>query len=248
MADKANNKNSAEKPVEVSLKNPSDFYSPLNLHQPEESCQDYSMQDIDGNLLITCFSNILEEFTAKQANIMGNFAEVLAENQSKNMNRISTEIVKQLNSFNENLLAYKANRSSGVAAVSVNPNKKYAGAATINVNPVRHTSRANSSGDENRNSDSSQGETDMRKVKRKRLSSKFQESKTHVRDTCEHREPPEEDELSLYSGSDLDDQIDRLVDTPLTLPMQREGGFVLMKRVKILMRMTSSKILKMGNP
>ena len=52
--------------------------------------------DIDENLLTTCFSNILEKFTVNQANIMGNFAEVLAENQSKNMNRISSEIGKQL--------------------------------------------------------------------------------------------------------------------------------------------------------
>ena len=79
MADKTNNKNSTEKPVEVSLKTPSDFYSPLNL-QPQESCQDHSLQGIDGNLLTTCSSNILEKFTAKQANIMGTFAEVLAEN------------------------------------------------------------------------------------------------------------------------------------------------------------------------
>ena len=49
------------------------------------------MQDIDGNQLTTYYSNILEKFRAKQANIMGNLAEVLAENQSKNMNRISTE-------------------------------------------------------------------------------------------------------------------------------------------------------------
>ena len=145
---------------------------------------------------------------------MGTFAEVLAENQSKNMNRISTEIGKQLNSFNENLSAYKSDRSSGVATVSINPNKKSIGAATINVNYVRHTSRANASEEENRNSDSSQGETDMRKAKRKHLSSKCQKSKTHVRDTCEHHQPPEEDKLSLYGGSDLDDQIDRLVDTP----------------------------------
>ena len=53
----------------------------------------------------------------------------------------------------------------------------------------------------------------MRKAKRKRHSSKCQKSKTHVRDTGEHGQPPEEDELSLYGGSDLDDQIDRLVDT-----------------------------------
>ena len=142
MVDKTNNKNSADKSVEVSLKTPSNFYSPSNL-QPQESCQDRSMQDIDVNLLTTCFSNILEKFTAKQANIMGNFAEVLAESQSKNMKRISTEIGKQLNSFNENLSAYKANRSSGVATISVNPNKKSTGAATNSVRPVRHTSRVN---------------------------------------------------------------------------------------------------------
>ena len=97
MADKTNNKSSAEKPDEVSLKTPSDFHSP-NL-KPQESCQEHSMQGIDGHLLTVCFSNILEKFTGKQANSMGNFAEVLAENQSKNMNRISTEIGKQLNSL-----------------------------------------------------------------------------------------------------------------------------------------------------
>ena len=54
----------------------------------------------------------------------------------------------------------------------------------------------------------------MWKAKRKRLSSKFEKSKTHVRDTDENSQPPEEDELSLCGLSDLDDQIDRLVDTP----------------------------------
>ena len=44
----------------------------------------------------------------------------------------------QLNSFNENLSAYKANRSSG-STTSVNPSNKSAGAATINVNPARRT-------------------------------------------------------------------------------------------------------------
>ena len=33
--------------------------------------------------------NIHEKFTAKQATVKGNFAEVLAENQSKNVNIIS---------------------------------------------------------------------------------------------------------------------------------------------------------------
>ena len=61
------------------------------------------------------------------------------------MNRISTEIKKQLNSFNENLSAYKTNRSLGVATISVNPIKKSTGAATISINPARHNSRANAS-------------------------------------------------------------------------------------------------------
>ena len=144
---------------------------------------------------------------------MVNFAEVLTENQSKNMNRICSEIEKQLNSFNEDVSAYKANRNSGVATISVNPNMKSTGAATINVNRARHTWRVNTSGEEDKNSDSGQGETDIRKAKRKRLSSKCQKSKTDVRDTDEHRSPPEEDELSLYDGSDLDDQIEKLIDT-----------------------------------
>ena len=45
MTDKTNNMNSAEKPVDVSLKAPLDFYSPSNI-QPQESCQDHSVQDI----------------------------------------------------------------------------------------------------------------------------------------------------------------------------------------------------------
>ena len=196
MTDRTNNKNSAEKSIEVSLKTPSDFYSPSNL-QPQESCQDHSMQDIDRNLQLRVDSNILEKSTAKQENIMGNFAEILAENQSKNMNRINTDLGKQLNSFNENLSAYKVNRSSGVATVSDNPNKNSTGAAAISVNPARHTSKDNTSEEKDRNSDSSQSETDMRKAKKKRLSSNCQKSKTHLRDTAEHRQPPEGDELPL---------------------------------------------------
>ena len=34
-----------------------------------------------------------------------------------------------------------------------------------------------------------------------------------LRKTSEHCQSPEEDEMSLYGGSDLDDQIERLVDT-----------------------------------
>ena len=126
--------------------------------------------------------------------IIGNFAEVLAENQSKNMSKwISTEIGKQRNSFNENISAYKANRSLGVATISIKPNKKSTGAAKISINPARHTSRANASGEENRRSDSSQSETDMRKAKRKHFSFKCQKGKTYITDTDKHCQPPEEE-------------------------------------------------------
>ena len=78
-----------------------------------------------------CFSNILEKFTMKQANIMGNFAEVLPNNQAKNINKISDEIGKKLESFNNSLTAYnKAKTSAGVATISINPNKTKAMAAT----------------------------------------------------------------------------------------------------------------------
>ena len=44
--------------------------------------------------------------------------------------------------------------------------KKYSGVATISVNPARHTSSwVNASGEEDKNSDSSQCETDMQKAK-----------------------------------------------------------------------------------
>ena len=108
--------------------------------------------------------------------------------------------------FNENLSAYKANRSSGVG--------------TINVNSTRHTSTTNASGEEDTNSGSSQGENDMRKAKRKRLLSKFQKSKTQVRDTGEHRPPPPEDELSLYGGFNVMIRLKDLLILP-SLPMQR---------------------------
>ena len=92
MAEKTNNKNTTEKPDEVSLKTLSDFNSPSKL-QPQESCQDF-----DENLLTTCSSNILEKFTIKQTNITGDFEEFLRENHSQNINTISTEIGKQLDS------------------------------------------------------------------------------------------------------------------------------------------------------
>ena len=51
----------------------------------------------------------------------------------------------------------------------------------------------------------------MRKEKRKHVTS-FSKIKKVIRETGKSH-PPAEDELSLYSGSDLDEQIDQLVDT-----------------------------------
>ena len=81
------------------------------------------------------FFNIHEKFTAKQAYIMGNFAEVLVENQSKNVNIISVyNEVKTKSIYNQ------------VARISVNPNTRSTGAAIISINPARHTSKINASG------------------------------------------------------------------------------------------------------
>ena len=112
---------------------------------------------------------------------------------------------KQLNSFNENPSVKKVNKSSEVATTSSKPNKRSTGANTVRVNSTRHTSRTNVSGEEDSNSDSSQGETDMRKTKRKRLLFKCQRSKTQTRETSES---VINYMLSLYGVSDLDDQID----------------------------------------
>ena len=68
-----------------------------------------------------------------------------SKNQSKDINRISSERGKQLNSFNEDLSAYKGDRSSVVAAISFNPYTRTVGVATISNNTARHTSRANAS-------------------------------------------------------------------------------------------------------
>ena len=70
-------KNPAEKINEISLKTQSDFNTPL-------SCKPKSCQGFDGNLWATYLFNIPEKFIAKQGNVMSNFAEVLAESQSKN--------------------------------------------------------------------------------------------------------------------------------------------------------------------
>ena len=56
---------------------------------------------------------------------MGNFTEILTNNQEQNINKISNEVGKKLQTFNNSLTEYnKAKGSTGVATISINPNKK----------------------------------------------------------------------------------------------------------------------------
>ena len=54
---------------------------------------------------------------------MGNFAEVLTNNKAKDINKINNEIGKKSETFNDSLIAHKAKSSTGVATISINPNK-----------------------------------------------------------------------------------------------------------------------------
>ena len=135
---------------------------------------------------------------------MGSFAEVLTNNHTKNVNEINHEIGQKLETFNNSLTAYnKAKGSNGVAAISVNP---------------RNTSRANASVEDDGVSSSQNCQeeaTDTRKGKSQCVTN-FNINKKAVRETGDSH-PPAEDELSLYGGSDLDEQIDdRLVGTTNT--------------------------------
>ena len=147
---------------------------------------------------------------------MGSFAEVLANNQTKNINKISNKIGKKLETFNDSLIAHKAKSSTGVATISINPPKiKAMGAATISINP-KSTSTANATIEDDGGSSSSshdckEEDPDTTKGKRKRVTNLNVNKKVFREAGDSH--PPAEDELSLYGGSDLDEQIDQLVDT-----------------------------------
>ena len=245
MADKINKKKNAENSTEVSLKTPSDFQGPSNRQKLQSSTE------FDGSTISACFSNILEKFTIKQADIMGNFAEVLANNQTKNINIISNEIGKKLETFNDSLIAHKAKSSTGVATISINPNKtKVMRAATINSNVnSKSTSRANASvEDDGGNSCSShdcqQEDIDMRKGKRKHVTN-LKVNKKVIRETGDSH-PPVEDELSLYGDSDLDEQrlILQILQSAILQIFQRLILQIMMNRkLKEVMKMTSSMIL-----
>ena len=144
---------------------------------------------------------------------MINFAEVLTNNQAKNINKSSDEIGKNSETFNNGLTTYnKAKSSTGVAAIRINSNKtKAKGAATISVNP-RNNPKANATVEDD-------VVAAVRTVSKKPLAwervkgnANFNTNKKVVREGGESH-PLKEDELSLYGGSDLDEQIDPLVNT-----------------------------------
>ena len=151
----------------------------------------------------------------KQADFMGSFAEVLIKNQAKNINKTSDEIGKKLETFNDSLTAHnKPKSSTGQLQLALTQTNKSYRAATISVNP-KSTSRTNTNVEDDGSSssslDSQEEATDTRKGKTKRVTN-FNVNKKVVRGTGD-RHPLAEDELSLYGGSDLDEQTDRLVDT-----------------------------------
>ena len=143
---------------------------------------------------------------------MRSFAEVLTNNQANNINTISDKIGKKLGTNNSFTAYNKSKSSTGVATISNNPNKtKPVGAATINVNS-KSNSRANASVEDDGSSgshDCKEEATDTRKGKRKHVTN-FNINKKVVREKDDSH-PPAEDEPYLIC--DLDEQIDRLVDT-----------------------------------
>ena len=122
MTDKISKKNTAENFKEVNLKTTSNFQS-LSNHKEIQSSTEF-----DGSTMRACFSNILEKFTRKQANIMGNFAEALTNNQAKNINKNCDEIGKKPETFNNSFtVCSQAKSSTGVATNSINSNKTKGG-------------------------------------------------------------------------------------------------------------------------
>ena len=101
---------------------------------------------------------------------MGNFAEVLTLIVCQNVNKISDKIGKTLETFNNSLTAYsKAKDCTGVATISINPNKSHR-AVKISVNP-RIASSVNVSvkDDGSSSQDCQEKATDMKNGKKKHV-------------------------------------------------------------------------------
>ena len=174
------------------------------------------------NMMASCFKNILDSFSEKQANIFENFATKLVENNNQNMNKFSSDLGQQLvGQIKENMNTNDKNKkNTGVATISVNPekNKNKKGVASIGVNPNK-TSRANARIEDKESSDSSSSSDDSeanaserKKQKRKRVSKGRSQSLKKFKKSSFRNEHQEEDTLSLFGGSDLDENIYKLVD------------------------------------
>lgn len=124
---------------------------------------------------------------------MVNFIEVLSNYQAKNINKISAEIGKELETFNNNLTWWKKAKScTGVVRISISPYKTKAreggGATSVIVNP-RNTTNANVS-EEGHDVSEREEAIDTREGKRKRLTTNFNKNKNVVWETGESDSPP----------------------------------------------------------
>ena len=108
------------------------------------------------------------------------------------MNKINAEIGKELETFNNNLTAWKKAKSrTGIAKITINPYKTKArggGATSVIINP-RKTTKANVSEESNDISEREEA-IDMRESKKKRLTTNFNKNKNVVRETGESDSPP----------------------------------------------------------
>ena len=71
---------------------------------------------------------------------MVNFIEVLTNYQEKNMNKINAEIGKELETFNNNLTAWKKAKSrTGIAKITINPYKTKARGGQLQLSSTPET-------------------------------------------------------------------------------------------------------------
>lgn len=193
--------------------------------------------------MTSCFSNVLEMFTIKQADIMSKIIGDMSAKQTESINQITADIESKFDRLNK--LNQQTGSSSASATISVNPNKngeakisenptkgktgknttisetprlkrrKTSGEATISVNPNNgpHKANASDSGDETTSS-SSEGES---AEIRNRGSSKRKRSTDKNKKNKKSKQsshPHHDDVISLYGGSDIDDKIGRIVNNP----------------------------------
>ena len=188
----------------------------------------------------SCFSNMLEMFTLKQADIMSKIIGDMSAKQTESINKISADIDSKFDRLN------KVSQQKGSATISINPDvrntdgeaiisenptresvtgkhnknsdiprlkkRKSQGEATISVNPNRPRANASDSKDDSSSSDDS-SEIRINKGSSKRKLP-IDKNKSKNKKSKQSSYPKNDDEISLFGGSDIDDRIDRIVDGP----------------------------------